>query len=128
MAALTPPCLQLRLVGVHAGELIVRLAMNRQALVLLPALDSANVLLQKGGNLLPGVQPLFAFSPRIFPTVSHRLILLRSAIRNKQSGKEGRTVASEACRSFPDSLYGRQTLAPAPHADEFTRQRSVPNR
>src|SRR5580692_11485338 len=87
MAPLTPPCLQLRLVGVHAGELVVRLAMNRQALVLLPALDGANVLWQKGGNFLPGVEPLFAFSPRIFPTVSHRLILLRSAIRNKPATK-----------------------------------------
>src|ERR1700730_6646979 len=106
MAPLTPPCLQLRLVGVHTGELVVRFAMNRQALVLLPALDGANVLLQKGGNLLPGVQPLFAFSPGIFPTVSHRLILLRCAARNKQSDKERQTAASEACRSFPGSLYG----------------------
>ena len=81
--------------------------MNRQALVLLPALNGANVLLQKGGNFLPGVEPLFVFSPGIFPTVSHRLILLRSAIRNKQSDKERQTVASEAYRSFPDSLYGR---------------------
>src|ERR1700687_2645666 len=58
MATLAPPCLQLRLVGIHAREFVVRLAMNRQALVLLPALNGAHVLLQEGGNFLPGVELL----------------------------------------------------------------------
>lgn len=45
-----------------------------QTFVLLPALNSANVFLQECSDFFPGIQPLLASSPCLFPTVSHRLI------------------------------------------------------
>ena len=74
----------------------MRFAMDRQALVLLPALHGTNVLLQESRDFLPGVELLAAFSPGISPTVSHRLILLPYAIGNKPG-----------CRTAPVLLRNR---------------------
>jgi hypothetical protein len=58
MSAVIPPLVQLVFIGADAGQLGVRLSMDRQALVFLPTLNCPYVLLQISGNFLPGIEPL----------------------------------------------------------------------
>jgi hypothetical protein len=57
-AAIFPPRVDFGTVGVNGAELVVEVAVNGQAFLLLPALDGANVAAEIGGNLLPGLEKI----------------------------------------------------------------------
>ena len=56
-APLTPPDVQLPLVGIHGIALLVGVAVDRQPFPGFPSLHGADAVLQIGGNFLPGMQP-----------------------------------------------------------------------
>lgn len=57
-AAAAPPLINLALVGVDASELVVDVAMNRQAFAFLPTANRGDVALQVRGYLFPGVEKI----------------------------------------------------------------------
>ena len=87
--------------------------MDGKAPVLLPALNGANVLLQESGNFLPGVElRFFAFSPGIFPTVSHRLgSCFGARLETRRATKKRQTAAPDACRPLSGSTSRSSDLS-----------------
>jgi hypothetical protein len=53
--AVRPPGVELCLEGVDASELLVRVAMDGQTFLFLPAMDGANGAVKISGDVLPGV-------------------------------------------------------------------------
>ncbi len=82
-AAVVPPSVQLRLVGVNGAQLLVDVTVNGEPLPLLPPLDGADVALQVGSDLLPGVQPLAGWRLRRFRPLTALQITPPSPKRGK---------------------------------------------
>src|SRR5262249_60425209 len=72
-----PPFIQLGFVGIRNRTVRPGMAMNRQAVGLLPALHGADVPPQVGRDLLPGLQAV-TIGVRLWPElVSHFVVILQ---------------------------------------------------
>jgi hypothetical protein len=54
--AIRPPGVQLGLEGVDTAQLLVRVAVDRQAFFFFPAVEGADGATEVGGDLFPGVE------------------------------------------------------------------------